>query len=44
MKRFGLSEETAFGMDPEVRTACFIVDGEDAGLKFDWKARKWIKP
>jgi hypothetical protein len=44
MKRFGLSESTAFGMSPAVRMACFIVDGEDQGLEFSWKDRKWIKP
>ena len=44
MKRFGFSEETAFGMDPELRMACFIVDGEDQGLTFDWKSRRWVKP
>jgi hypothetical protein len=36
MKRFGLSESTAFGMSPEVRMAAFIVDGEDQGLEFSW--------
>ena len=44
MKRFGLSEETAFGMSPEVRMAFFIVDGEDQGLQYNWKSMKWIKP
>jgi len=44
MKRFGLSESTAFGMSPSVRMACFIVDGEDQGLVFNWAERKWLKP
>jgi hypothetical protein len=44
MKRFGFSEETAFGMSPSVRMACFVVDGEDQGLTFDWKAGCWVKP
>jgi hypothetical protein len=44
MKRFGLSEETAFGMSPEIRMACFVVDGEDQGREFDWESGKWIKP
>lgn len=44
MKRFGLSEETAFGMSPAVRMAAFVVDGEDQGLVFDWKSMKWINP
>ena len=44
MKRFGFSEETAFGMDPEMRMACLVVDGEDMGFRYDWKQRRWEKP
>jgi hypothetical protein len=44
MRRFGFSEETAFGMDPELRMACFVIDGEDQGLTFDWKSLSWVKP
>jgi hypothetical protein len=44
MKRFGFSEETAFGMKPAMRMACFVVDGEDQGLEFNWKQQTWFKP
>jgi hypothetical protein len=44
MKRFGFSEETAFGMSRAKRMAAFIVDGEDQGLQYDWKNRAWFKP
>jgi hypothetical protein len=44
MKRFGLNEETAFGMSPAMRMAAFVVDGRDNGMTYDWKSRSWVKP
>jgi hypothetical protein len=43
MKRFGLSSEEAFGMQPGVRMAAFIVHGEDEGNEFDYDDFCWIK-
>jgi hypothetical protein len=44
MKKFGMREETAFGVSRQLALACLVVDGESEGGEFDYSTMTWVKP
>jgi len=42
--KYGVPEQTAFGMSRPVRLAAIIVYGQSEGSEWNWSAMEWVKP
>ncbi len=41
--KIGVPWEQAWKMNPAMRLAWLVIDGENEGGSFDWKAMRWNK-